>query len=153
PSAGASLGIPNLATVTIVNNNAPAFQFSAASYTANESDGAATITVIRSGSTQSAVSVRYATGGGTAVAGSHYAAASGVLSFAAGETRKTFSVGLVDNLTSDGDKTVGLSLTAPSPGAILGAQSRASLRIVDDENPNGVIQFGTTQAWFNENAG
>ena len=49
-------------------------QFSAASYSVNENQGTATITVTRTGGSTGSVSVNYATSNGTATAGSDYTA-------------------------------------------------------------------------------
>ncbi len=153
PSAGAVLGSLNATTVTIINNDTPALQFYSAGFVANENDGAANIIVMRTGSLQSAVSVNYATKGGDAVAGSAYAVTSGTLKFAAWETYQSFSIPLFDNSINQGDKTVTVALSAPSAPAILGAQSWTILKIVDDENSNGVLQFNPVETWLNEGDG
>src|SRR5947209_7763962 len=88
---------------TIVSGDPPPsvdpaiFDFAAATYSLRESGGAAQVTVTRSGNVDVAATVSYATANGTAVAGFDYRAASGTLKFAAGETTKTFSVGIVDD--------------------------------------------------------
>lgn len=79
--------------------------------------------VSRSGTTSNAVSVNWSTSDGTAIAGTNYIAASGVLSFAAGVTSKTFTV----TTKSDGVSTPNLSMNAllssPSAGASIGTGS------------------------------
>ncbi|MET0625473.1 MAG: Calx-beta domain-containing protein, partial [Pyrinomonadaceae bacterium] len=108
-------------------------QFSAAAYGVNEAAGPATITVTRTGGSDGAVSVGYATSNGTATAGSDYTAASGTLNFTQGELSKTFNVAVSDDGVDDPDLTVNLSLSAPTGGAALGAQNTAVLIITDDE--------------------
>src|SRR5207302_50259 len=78
-----------------------------------------TITVDRSGS-GGGVTVHYTTSDGTALAGTDYAAASGTLVFDAGETSKTFLVPILNNSLAAGDKTVNLTLSSPTGGAVLG---------------------------------
>ena len=73
PSGGASLGNQNTATLTIASDDAAqpgVLQFSTSAYTVNENQGTATITVTRTGGSNVAVSVNYATSNGTATAGS-----------------------------------------------------------------------------------
>ena len=53
--------------------------------------------------------------------GRDYTAASGTLTFAAGETSKTFTVASRDDTVVDGDETVTLTLSSPGGGAGLGA--------------------------------
>lgn len=144
------VGSPAVATISIVNNNTPAFQFNSADFAGNESDGVATIAVNRTGGTTQAVTVRYETVAGTAVPGVQYFATSGVLSFAPGETRKTFPIALIDDTTNRGISTVTLRLTTPTGGATLGAQSWSVLRVIDDENPAGIIQVANTVDWVSE---
>lgn len=94
--------------------------FSIASASANEGSPL-NFVVSRSGTTSNAVTVNWSTSDGTAIAGTNYTAASGVLSFAAGVTSKTFAV----TTKSDGVYTPSLSLNAllssPSAGASIGA--------------------------------
>jgi DNA-directed RNA polymerase specialized sigma24 family protein len=108
-------------------------QFSNASYAVNENGGTATITVTRTGGTDGAVSVHYATSNGTATAGSDYTAASGTLNFGAGETSKTFTIPIINDNLVEGDETVNLALTSPAGGASLGSQATATLTIHSDD--------------------
>ena len=64
-------------------------QFTATSYTTNETAGAATLTVQRTGDITTEVGVDYVTADGTATNGLKYTAASGMLAFGASETNKT----------------------------------------------------------------
>ena len=101
PTGGAQLGPLGAATVTIVDDDPPgAIRFGAAGYTASEA-GEARITVERGSGTAGAVTVHYATeAGGTATAGSDYVATSGTLTFAAKETRKTFTIPLLSEAST-----------------------------------------------------
>src|SRR5262249_43283100 len=74
-----------------------ALQFSSRMYAVNENGGTATITVTRTGGSDGSVTVNYATSNGTATAGSDYTATSGTLTFAAGETSKTFTIPILDD--------------------------------------------------------
>jgi hypothetical protein len=71
------------------------------------------------GGSQSAFTVNYATSNGTATAGSDYTAASGTLTFAAGETQKTVLVATSSDAATDPGETVVLTLSSPSGNAII----------------------------------
>ncbi|MGB7357632.1 MAG: Calx-beta domain-containing protein [Mycobacterium sp.] len=64
------------------------------------------------------VTLRYATSDGTATAGSDYAGASGVLTFAPGETSKTISVVVFGDTVLEGDESFLVTLSNPSGAAI-----------------------------------
>ena len=66
----------------------------------------------------SAVSVAYATADDTALAGSDYSAASGLLSFAPGEMVKTVTVNIGDDTLTEPDEFFKLQLTGPSGATI-----------------------------------
>ena len=152
PHGGAALGSPSAAVLTIVDNDeATNVQFSASSYQVAENAGPATITVNRSGSTQGAVSVDYATTNGSATAGSDYTATSGTLSFAAGQTSATFDVPVTDDATDEANETVNLTLSNPGGGATLGSPSTAVLTIVDNELDT--VQFSAATYSVSENGG
>ena len=65
------------------------------------------------------VSVDYATGNGTAVAGSDYVAKSGTLVFAPGETVKTVVVNITDDATAEGVERFNLVLSNASGATIV----------------------------------
>ena len=65
------------------------------------------------------ITVDYATSDGTANAGADYTAASGTLTFAAGETAKTVSVALLHDGSAENDETLTLALSNAS-GATVG---------------------------------
>jgi hypothetical protein len=143
PSSGASLGSPSAAALTIQDNGAtsvtPVFSFSAAKYSVGDAKRNASIAIRRRGNTSVACSVRVAASGGTATGGSDYTAVSKVVSFAAGETSKTVSVPITDDKSVEGNETVGLALSSPSTGAVLGSPSTATLTITDNDavGPSG----------------
>ncbi len=134
PSAGAALGDPHAATLTIVDNDAALLAFSAASYSVGEAGPTASVTINRSGAAASAFSVHFATtSDGTATAGSDYTAVSQTVSFAPGVTSQTVSVPITDDAVIEADETVSLSLSSPSAGATLGSPQAAVLIIVDND--------------------
>jgi len=137
-TGGATLGT-STAVLTITDNDAqPTLQFSSATYSVAENvgTGTATITVTRAGGSNGGVTVNYATSpGGTATAGSDYTATSGTLTFAEGDTSKTFTVPILNDALDEPDETVNLTLGGPGGGATIGSQSTAVLTINDDDGP------------------
>jgi hypothetical protein len=113
----------------------PRAQFSATVYSARESDAAAQVQVIRTGSDESTASVNFATSDGTAHAGSDYTSVSGTIHFGVGERTKVIDVPLINDSAIEGGETINLDLTNPV-GARLGSITHAALTILDDESPN-----------------
>lgn len=109
-------------------------EFSAATYSANETDGTASIKVTRSGGLDGVVRVHYATADATATDGADYTAASGDLVFAAGQKNATLTVPLLDDPLFEQPEKVLLQLSKPSGGARLGLLTKAKL-LIQSEDP------------------
>ncbi|MBU0766384.1 S-layer homology domain-containing protein [Patescibacteria group bacterium] len=150
PTGGATITTPSTAVLTIKDDEVTAssgdsngeavISFGALGYDAVEDGETIAITVERSNDTGTA-SVNFATSDGTA-SNSNYTPTSGTLSFAAGESRKTFTIDVKDNNDINGNKTVNLTLSGPI-GVVLGTSS-ALLTIVDDE----LASFGSGSIKF-----
>ena len=121
-----------------------ALQFSATIFTVAENAGVATFTVQRTGDTNTAVTVDYATADGTATAGLDYTATNGTLTFAAGETKQTVIVPILnDGLVESGVyETFTVTLSNPTGGAVLGTLATATVRIT--ENDKGLQVLSAT---------
>jgi hypothetical protein len=89
--------------------------------------------VTRTGGIANGASVQFATSNGSALDGSDYTANSGTLTFAQGETNKTFMVSITNDGAFEPDETVNLTLSNPGGGATLGSQSAATLTITDND--------------------
>ena len=87
-----------------------------------EGDGAIAFAVTLDRAGTDTVTVDYATSDGSATAGEDYTATSGTLSFAVGETGKTVSVPIGDDIVNEGDETFAVTLSNAS-GAALGTAS------------------------------
>jgi hypothetical protein len=132
-----------------------AFKFSATSYSVLENVGTFDVTVVRSGNTGAAASIQYsdnatgtATGGGV-----DYTFSGGTLNFAAGETKKTFPVTIVDNLTANApNKTVVFKLANATPAGSQIKTTTAKLTIIDNEGP-GTLDFSSSSSTVLEGAG
>lgn len=95
-------------------------------------------TVSLSAPAADAVTVNYATGGGTATAGSDYVAQSGTLTFAPGETVRTILVDVIGDATFESDETFAVTLSAPSVNARVQTSSATGTITNDDVQPPSV---------------
>lgn len=91
-----------------------------------------TLTVTLSAASATPVTVSYATANGSAVAGSDYSAASGTLTFAAGETSRTVTVAIAGDRHGEANETLVVNLSQASAGSAIG-DGQALVTIVDDE--------------------
>jgi uncharacterized delta-60 repeat protein/uncharacterized repeat protein (TIGR01451 family) len=129
----AFLVAPTNATLTILDNDV-AVRFSAAAYNVGENQTNAVITVTRIGAADTAFTVAYASSNGTAIAGQDYGAVSGVLSFGVGQTTRTFTVPILDDLLIEGNESLTVRLFNVTPPSIpLVSPSTATVNIVDDD--------------------
>lgn len=131
-----------------VRTSATQLQFAQATYAVNESAGVATITVTRTGDTGTAVSVDYRTDdpaqlfncdpasaghpAGTASSRCDYTTSVGKLSFAAGETSKTFTVIINNDTHVEPIETFRISLVNPT-NAVVGAAATTTVSITDND--------------------
>jgi hypothetical protein len=119
---------------TISNGNVPGtFQFNAPSYTVVEAQGSINIVITRSGGSFGSVSVNVTAGGGTAIPNVEYAPVSRTLTFAQGEISKSLLIPIFDDGQVHLQTTVNLTLSNPTGGAVLGAQSQAVLHIIESD--------------------
>ncbi len=142
-----------LSPITLTNAQGAAFtprttvQLAAANYTVNEGDGHANITLTRSGDLSSASTVSFttsdtagsqscATANGKASARCDYTSTFGVAQFGAGESSKTVAIPIVDDTLSEGAETFTVSISNGA-GTSLGAQTAATVTIVDNDSANG----------------
>ena len=142
------LGPNGPAQLTINDDDVSTFKFSAPAYSVREDDpsGHATITVNRSGATNVPATVNYATSDGTATAaGSDYTPAAGSLTFAAGQTSKTFTVDVSNDGAAEANETVNLTLTSGATTV-----DTSLLSIVDNDNAKASVQVASPVYGVNE---
>ena len=99
-------------------------------------------TVTLSPAPTSAVTLRYATADGSARAGDDYGASSGTLTFAAGETTRTVSVAVFDDVIDDGRETFTLHLSNPADARIADARATATIDNADPMPQAWLTRFG-----------
>ena len=103
--------------------------------TASEGAGSLAFTVTLSQLSSQSVTVEYTTAGGTATEGTDYTAASGTLTFAAGDMTKTVSVTLTDDSTDEADEEFELRLSSPMNATLAAGMGTATGTITDDDDP------------------
>ena len=92
------------------------------------------------------VTVDYATADGTATAGADYTAASGMLTFAPGETAKTVSVPVLDDAHDDTGETLTLTLSNASGARIRDGEATGTIENSDAIPKAWLARFGRTVA-------
>ena len=103
--------------------------------TVQEAEGAVLVfTATLSHASSRTVTVGYATSDGTAVAGSDYTAASGALTFNAGDTSQTVQVTVLTDSEDEGQETLSLTLSNPSQATL------------DDATGAGTIENGESSS-------
>jgi len=107
-------------------------QFSSPSYSVNEDSGVVTITIVRTLNTSGSAIVTYSTANVSASSGSDYSAVSGSVSFAAGESSKSFTVPIINDTVPEGNETFNVILNGAA-NANFGTPSVATVTIVDDD--------------------
>jgi hypothetical protein len=159
PSSAAQVGPGSVAAVVISdaetsNASAGTLKLSATSYTVNQNVGNATITVGRMNGTSGAVSVDYATNNGTAAAGTDYTAATGKLSWAAGDaSSKSFTVAISNAKPFTGQKTLHVSLNSPA-GATVASPNNSTIFVNGDGTAaSGTLQLSAANYSVAQNAG
>ena len=92
------------------------------------------------------VTVDYDTSDGTATAGADYTAASGNLSFAAGETSKTVSVTVLNDAHDEGSETMTLTLSNATGAVIADGEATGTITNAGPMPQAWISRFGRTVA-------
>lgn len=119
-----------------INDNDAAPSFSISNAGAVTEGGTLTFTVTKSGATALTYLVNFGTANGTAIAGSDYSATSGSLTFAPGETSKTFSVSTINDAVYEPTESFSASLSGASGGATVGTSVGTGTINDNDPPPN-----------------
>ena len=122
------------ATGTVENVAPPLPTLSVADARAEEG-GTLRFAVRLSEASDAAVTVDYATSGGTAASGDDYTAASGTLTFAAGVLEQTVEVTALTDRTDEGDETFTMSLSNPSGATLAGGEATGTVENVAPPPP------------------
>ena len=124
--------------------------FSSATYSSAENAGSAVISVTRTNGTTGTVTIRYAATAGPGATLANFVPVSGILTFAPGQTNRTFNVPLLDDTVTNGQRVINLALTLPTGGATTnGTVTVATLTILDNEPPAGTPAGSVNTAFGN----
>jgi Zn-dependent metalloprotease len=149
--------------LSLLNGASLTEQLSASSYSVNEAAVTLTLTATRSGSTASAASVDYFTSdtaglqsctlvNGRASERCDYVTSLGTVRFAAGESSKTFTLTIINDVLVEGNETFTITLRNPT-GGVLGTTSSATVTITDNDttpsttNPIDGVEFFIRQQY------
>jgi hypothetical protein len=118
------------------------FSFGAIRYSVSETGTTAAVSVLRSGKTTQASSVRYTTSNGSALAGQDYAGKTAVLSFPAGVKEKTFTIPILNDANQEAEESFQVTLSNPSANAVITGRTATTIAIRDDETGRLTGQWG-----------
>jgi len=120
---------------TVLILPAPILEFSSATFVARETDGTATITLVRVGDTSGNLTVHFSTiPGGNATPGLDYQPVSTIVTFPQGVSQETVTVPVLNNPYDRVDEFVNLQIDTPTGGAIFAnnaAFNTAALQIIN----------------------
>ncbi|MDE0679498.1 MAG: hypothetical protein OXI11_04675, partial [Gammaproteobacteria bacterium] len=134
-------GDPDAVTLTIEDDDdPPAVSLSSSAKTVDEGAGSVTLTARLSAASGRSVTVDYATANGTAKSGADYTAASGTLTFTAGQEEKAILVSITDDAIDEPGETFTVRLSSPS-NAALGSPSSSVVTIQDNDVPDVTVSY------------
>ncbi len=151
---GVSAGTPDEATVSINDDDVPSVSvsFGATTYSVEESDDTATtettedevvVTVALSADPERTVAIPLTTETLGGASSDDYTGVPASISFASGETSKTFTfAATADSLDDDGESVKLTFGTLPS-GVTAGTPDEATVSINDDDDPSVSVSFGS----------
>jgi len=147
----ATLGTPNITTISIINDDVPLVQFASNTYTINEDAGPVIVEVTLSTSSVNTVTLDYATVFGTATS-SDFTSSNGTLIFSPGDTSKTISIPITNDAIVEADETFDVVLSNPT-NATLGTPDTTTVTINNDDVTLPTVTFSASSYSVNESAG
>ncbi|MGL5061818.1 MAG: Calx-beta domain-containing protein [Microcoleus sp.] len=148
PTGNATIGTQSTATLNVIDNDS-LLQFSNPTFSVNE-DGTpiAAVRVTRTGASTGAVSATVSLADGSATSPADYTNTPIVVNFPTGDVSpKTVIIPIANDTLLESTETVSLTLGSPTGNAAIGAQSTATLNIVDNESS---LQFSNPTFSVNE---
>ena len=135
------MGSDKVHTYTITDDDdQPTVSFNVTNSSGSESISSTAITVNLSAASSSDITVNYAVTGSAIGSGTDYTLTDGTLTINAGETSASITIsGIIDDLSSEGNETVILTLSSPS-NAILG-DDRVHTYTINDNDGTPTVSF------------
>lgn len=143
PTGGATLGLPQGATLTI-NDNDPTPSLSINDVTVTEGNSEttnATFTVTLSAASGQTVTVKAAASGGTATEGQDFQSLTTTLTFSPGQTSKPLTVVVNGDTDVEPDELFSVFLTNPTNATIADNQGTGTILNDDVAQPTSTVQF------------
>ena len=139
PTGGATISLlGGTQLVRILDDDDTGLRFAGTGATVDEADGSVSLSVSRGASGNGPVSVDYGTTSGSATSGSDFTSANGTLNWADGDTAdKTIVIDITDDMAEENDENFTVTVSNPSGGTPLGANSTATVTITDNDAPSG----------------
>jgi inhibitor of cysteine peptidase len=147
PTAAVFKGVTSDHAADFAASLLPTFEFGAADYSVSEDGGSVTVTVTRVGDATHEATVVYQALGDTARRGADFLASIGQLTFAPGETSKTFSVFITDDAFVEDWEKFTLTLT-PGEGAAADEMPSAQVTITDNDVATTTVNPLEDDAFF-----
>jgi len=122
-------------------------EFSVEVHSVGESDGMLVVNVTRDGDTSTSATVVYEALGDTAQRGLDFVASIGQLTFAPGETSKSFTLFITDDSFVESPERLTLTLT-PNEGTYLGERAAATVTIDDNDTSPAASNPADDTAFF-----
>lgn len=132
------------ASILVDRVRPPSVSFKVAASQGAESITTVNLVVTLSSASSKPVTVRYAISGGTAAAGADYTGGAGKLTIAAGQTSKSFTLRIINDVRDEDNETIQIALSQPL-NAILGARKTHTYNIVDNDLPP-TVAFSTASS-------
>ncbi|MFM7591580.1 MAG: Calx-beta domain-containing protein, partial [Isosphaeraceae bacterium] len=124
----------NVTTNVNIKDKPGSFAFDSPTLQVGEYETMATVYVNRVGGSGGAASVTYRVAAGSAESGTDYSSPnSGVLNFADGQSRASFTIPIVNDNLYEGNESINLSLVNPTNSTALGSPNISVLTLLDDD--------------------
>ncbi|MEO8033741.1 MAG: Calx-beta domain-containing protein [Acidobacteriota bacterium] len=147
------------ATVTILNDDSPSvLQFSSGAYNISEGAGPVGATLVRTGNTAVTSTVQFSTTScgyycAQATVGLDYQPTAGTITFAPGETAKTITVPIFDDVLTETNESFSIALSNPTNAIFQGYSSPATTVTIIDDEPASFVAFSPSSYVVPESAG
>ena len=136
--------------ITILDDDEPGtFQFKKRGHVVKESAGAVNLSITRQGGADGEVKLKWRTRDKNAVSGKDYSGGEGEITFNHGETQRSLSIPIMDDMEKEKDEQFEVELYEADNNAKLGKQVKTMVTIVNDDEYSGIINKLTFKTRMN----